>query len=43
MKIMHIAVVLQTAHMMVFMAHLKCIVSHYSNLNVITFILTKFF
>jgi hypothetical protein len=29
-------------HMMAFMAHLKCVVSHYSESNVVTFILAKF-
>jgi len=42
MKLIHIAGVLRTAHMMVFMACLKCLVSNCSEMNVVTFILAKF-
>ena len=42
MKLIHITGVLQTANIMAFMSHLQCVVSHCSELNVVTFILATF-
>jgi len=39
---MFVAWVLKTAYKMAFMACLQCAVSHYSELSVVTFVLTKF-
>jgi hypothetical protein len=41
-KLIHITEVPQTANVMVFMVCLQCVVSHYSEMNVVTFILAKF-
>jgi hypothetical protein len=42
MKLIHFTGVLQTAHIMAFMAYLQNVVSHCSELNIVTFILDKF-
>jgi len=36
MKIIHLAGVLQTVYIMVFVASLQCVVSHWSELNIVT-------
>jgi hypothetical protein len=42
MKLTHITAVLQTAPPMAFVACLKCLLSNYSEINAVTFILAKF-